>query len=81
MQSIFEILFLIGNPGKFLRGKSLSRGKSNLLHLGMEGRGKLKFGEVSLQIRQNFFERKSSKKIPDLNVFLKAMVVLTLAKP
>ena len=36
----------------------------------MEGRRKFKFGEVGLQICQNFFEKKSSKKIFDLNVLL-----------
>ena len=33
MPSIFEILLLIGNPGKISKGKSLSMGKSNLLYL------------------------------------------------
>ena len=32
MQPIFEILFLVGNPGKICKGKSQSKGKSNLLH-------------------------------------------------
>ena len=32
MQSIFEILFLIGNPGKIPKGKRLCKG-TNLLYL------------------------------------------------
>ena len=36
----------------------------------MEGRNKLKFSEVSLQICQFFFERKLSKEIFDLNTLL-----------
>ena len=34
------------------------------------GRRKLKFGEVGLQIRQNFLKKKSNKKISDLNALL-----------
>ena len=36
----------------------------------MEDHRKFKFGEVSFQIRQNRFEKKSSKKIFDLNALI-----------
>ena len=32
----FDILFIVGNPGKISKGKNLSKGKSELLHLGNE---------------------------------------------
>ena len=56
MQSIFEILSLIGSPDKISNGKSLSKGSLICFISGMEGRRKLKFGEVSLQTCQNFRE-------------------------
>ena len=42
----------VGNPPKFLRLKSSFKGKSKLQYFGNVR--KLKFGEVSLQIFQNF---------------------------
>ena len=33
MELIFEILFLVGYPGKISKGKKPSKGKSNLLYL------------------------------------------------
>ena len=58
MQSIFEISFLIGNPGKFLRGSI------TCYISGTEGRRKLKFGEVGPQICQNFLTKNRAKKFP-----------------
>ena len=46
--AVFEILFLIGNPGKISKEKNLSKRKSCLLHFRTEGCSKLKFGEVRL---------------------------------
>ena len=56
MQELFEILFLIGNPGKFLKGNLICYISRT------EGSTKLNFGEVSLQICQNFFRENRAKK-------------------
>ena len=67
MQSTFEILFLIGNPGEICRGeKAFPRGNLICCISGTEGRRKLKFGEVGFQVCQNFL----SKKVSDLNALL-----------
>ena len=50
--SIFEILFLIGNPGKISLEESLSKGNLICYISGTEDCRKLKFGEVGFQIRQ-----------------------------
>ena len=63
MQSLLEILFVLNNRGK------ISNGKSKILYLRNESRNKLKFGEVSLYVSSNFFERKTSKKIPPKSRF------------
>ena len=63
MQSIFEILFLITNPGKTSVGKkSFPRGNLICYISGTEGCRKLKFGKVGLHICQNFLRKKSTKK-------------------
>ena len=52
MQSIFEVLFLIGKPGKISEGKkAFLRGNLIGYISGTEDCIKLKFGEVGLQIR------------------------------
>ena len=63
MQSIFEILCLIGNPGKIFSGKSLL---GNLICYISEAEGcrKLKCGKVGLQICQNFLLENQAKKFP-----------------
>ena len=50
MQLILEILFLIGNPNKISKEKSLCKGKSSLVCYisSTEGRRKLKFSKVVL---------------------------------
>ena len=60
--SKFLNLFIIGNPGKICRGKSLAKENLNCHILEMKGHRKLTFGEDSLHIYQNFF---------DLNAFLR----------
>ena len=60
MQKVFEILFLIGNPGKISKGeKAFLRGKLIRDISETEGRRKLvvKFGEVGLQICQNVLRK------------------------
>ena len=65
MQSIFEILFLIGNRGKISKGeKAFRRGNLICFISETEGHRKLKFVEVGLHICQIFFKKKSSKKFP-----------------
>ena len=53
MQSLFEILFVVGNPGKISKGKSFSKGNLSCLISGTESRKELKFGEVALQMCEN----------------------------
>ena len=56
MQSIFEILFLVGSLGKI--------SKENLICYisGAECRRKLKFGEVGLQICRKFWRKRFKRK-------------------
>ena len=62
MPSIFEILFLIGNPGKISKGeKVFLRGNLICYISGTEGCRKLKLGEVGLQICQNFWRKIEQK--------------------
>ena len=72
------MLLIIGNATKFLRGNSFP--KENLICYISETKGhrKLKFGEVSLQISQNFL-KKTEQKISDLNTLL-TFVTATLSK-
>ena len=72
MQSIFEILFLIGNPGNIsAERKRPSKEKSNLLKV-VETKGcwKLKYGESWYSSLSNFFEKKSNKIISYLHALL-----------
>ena len=59
--SIFEILFLIGNPGKISMEESLLKGNLICYISGTEDCRKLKFGEVGFQIRQ--IKKKIKQKI------------------
>ena len=61
MKSVVEILFLIGYPGKFLRGKSFLREILICYISQTEGRRKLKFGEVGLQVCQKFLREHRAK--------------------
>ena len=49
---------------KILKGKSFSKGKSNLQYSETEGRRKFKFDEVSFQIGQFFLKENRAKKFP-----------------
>ena len=66
MQPIFEILFLIGNPGEICWGEKAFLRGNLICCISVTGRRKLKFGEVGFQVCQNFL----SKKISDLNALL-----------
>ena len=59
-----NLLFLIGNRDKNFKGKKPFKGKSNLFISEKEGRRKLTFGKIGLQIRQNFFKKNQAKKFP-----------------
>ena len=51
MQPIFQILFLIGNPGKISKGEKAFLRVNLICYIsGTEGRRKLKFSTVGLQI-------------------------------
>ena len=54
MQYIFEILFVVGNPAKFLMGSL------NYI-FGTEGRRKRRFGELSLRISKILWEKTEQK--------------------
>ena len=62
MQSIFEILFLVGNPGKISKRKSLFKGNLICNISGTKGCKKFKFGEVCLHTYQNFWENIEENK-------------------
>ena len=66
--NFLKFLLAVGSPGKFLREKSL-RWNLKCRILGIEGRTKPKFGDVSLQICQIFL-RENRAKMFDLNALL-----------
>ena len=59
-----NLLFLVCNRDKNFKGKKPFKGKSNLFISGKEGRRKLTFGEIGLQICQNLFKTNQEKKFP-----------------
>ena len=69
MQSLFKILFVVGNPGKISKGKN----KTKLYILRTEGRRKFKFDNVSFQTRQNLL-KENRAKIFHLNALLNVLV-------
>ena len=61
MHELFEILFVISNPGKISDGKSILQGSLHHHISGTEGCQKPKFGEVGFQICQTFLRENRAK--------------------
>ena len=67
--TFLKILFLISNSGKISKGKKPFKEKNLICYISeTEVRRKFKFVEVGLV---KFCERKSSKKISDLNALFR----------
>ena len=75
MQSIFEVLFLIGNSGKI--SKAFQRGNLIFYILETKGCRKLKFGEVGVHNCEDFLRKNRAKNfqpkwpVNSNNMFLK----------
>ena len=69
-------MFLIGNSGRISKGKkSFYGGNVICYNSGTEGRRKLKFDEVSLQINQKFLRENQAKNFFDLIALLIFQIV------
>ena len=70
MHLLFEILFVIGNPGKISNGKSILQESLHYHILKTEGCQKLKYDEVRFQICRTFLRENRAKFFFDLNAVL-----------